>query len=160
MSSIHDHKHGKLMKLQCVQENNTAMRERIFACIWVLVAAFWTGEHFFLPLCKTSLHEYIKQMPMEKGQRETVGQIIKIWRDPILSLLMLCTVLFGWDSPLKLDTSEPMLSSINMEDSCLCLPFKPNGNAPNVHIQFIGESWSCVHLRKSWPYSKLHWRFL
>lgn len=40
MSSIHDHKHGKLMKLQCVQENNAVMTERISACICILVAAF------------------------------------------------------------------------------------------------------------------------
>lgn len=35
MSSIHDHKHGKLMKLQCVQENNTVMKESL------LVSASW-----------------------------------------------------------------------------------------------------------------------
>ena len=40
MPSIHDHKHGKLMKLQSVQGNNVVMREKIFTCVRILMAAF------------------------------------------------------------------------------------------------------------------------
>lgn len=36
-----------------------------------------------------SLHEYIKQMPKKKGQREILTQIIKIWRDSVLGSIKL-----------------------------------------------------------------------
>jgi hypothetical protein len=40
MSSTNDHNHGKLKKLQSFQGSNMVMRERIFACVRILVAAF------------------------------------------------------------------------------------------------------------------------
>lgn len=83
MPSIHDHKHGKLMKLQSVRGSNMGMREKILACVRILMAAFFkTGEHFLPP----SLLENIPLYNMPSGcswkkakGKKKMTQIIEIF---------------------------------------------------------------------------------
>lgn len=81
MPSIHDHKHGKLMKLQSVQRSDMGMREKnLRLCQNPGGSVFKTGEHFLPPLLENiPLCNMPRGCLREKARRKKMAQIIEIF---------------------------------------------------------------------------------
>ena len=82
MPSIHDHKHGKLMKLQSVQRSNMGMREKKNLCLCQNPGgSFLKQVNIFFPLCwKTSLCAICQVGCLwKKARKKKMTQIIEIF---------------------------------------------------------------------------------